>query len=110
MEEKSGLYSKQYLKRKNNDTAWWSYCRRNFLRREVSTGAIDDLHRVMDIAKRMVTELMEGRKFNFFFHMKNKNMIDEQIIEIIDEAYQEVYEKVERNKNIFIFSKRIIIS
>lgn len=36
-------------------------------------------------------------------------MIDEQINEIIDEAYQEVYEKVEQNKKIFLYFQKELL-
>jgi cell division protease FtsH len=110
MEEKSGLYSKQYLKEKIMTLLGGRIAEEIFYSGEVSTGAIDDLNRVMDIAKRMVTEHGMVKKPIFsFMSEKNKNMIDEQINEIIDEAYKEVYEKVERNKKVFLqFQKELL--
>ena len=110
MEEKSGLYSKQYLKEKIMTLLGGRIAEEIFYAGEVSTGAIDDLNRVMDIAKRMVTEHGMVKKPIFsFMSEKNKNMIDEQINEIIDEAYQEVYEKVEQNKKIFLYFQKELL-
>ena len=100
-EDKVGLYSKQFLKERIMTLLGGRVAEEIFFNGEVSTGAVDDLNKVMDIAKKMVVEHGMVRKPIFSFISEyGKKIADKQIQLIIEEAYNEVYTLLERNKEL----------
>ena len=74
-ENKSGLYSKQYLKERIMTLLGGRIAEEIYFQGEVSTGAIDDLYKVMDIAKKMVMEHCMIRRPIFSFLSENRIFI-----------------------------------
>ena len=76
---------------------------------EISTGAIDDLYRVVNLAKQMVVEHgMVNRPIFSFLSENKKEMIDKQIQKLIEECYQETKDLLTKNKNLlYWYSKQL---
>ena len=109
-EDKVGLYSKQFLKERIMTLLAGRVAEEIFFNGEVSTGAVDDLYKVMDIAKKMVVEHGMVRKPIFSFISEyGKEIADKQIQLIIEEAYNDVYTLLERNKDLlYWYSKELL--
>ena len=97
-ENKSGLYSKQYLKEKIMTLLGGRIAEEIYFKGEISTGAIDDLYKVMEISKKMVMEYCMIRRPIFSFLSEDrKEIIDKQIQIIIEELYYQVYDLLEKH-------------
>ena len=100
-ENHNGLYSKQYLKERIMTLLGGRIAEEIYFKGEISTGGVDDLYKVMDIAKKMVMEHCMFRRPIFSFLSENKKeIIDKQIQIIIEESYTEVYNLLENHQDL----------
>lgn len=108
-ENGGGLYSKQYLKEKIMTLLAGRVAEEMFFQDEVSTGAIDDLYRVINLAKQMVVEHgMVNRPIFSFMSENKKEIIDKQIQKLIEECYEETKKLLLKNRNLlYWFSKQL---
>ena len=108
-ENETGLYSKQYLREKIMTLLGGRAAEEICFDDEISTGAIDDLYRVVNLAKQMVVEHgMVNRPIFSFLSENKKEMIDKQIQKLIEECYQETKDLLTKNKNLlYWYSKQL---
>lgn len=100
-ENRSGLYSKQYLKERIMTLLGGRVAEEIYFQGEISTGGIDDLFKVTEIAKKMVVEhQMVHRPIFSFLSEHKKEIIDKQIQMIIDDSYRQVYNLLENHKEL----------
>ena len=109
-ENQNGLYSKQYLKERIMTLLGGRIAEEIYFQGEISTGGIDDLFKVTEIAKKMVVEhQMVHRPIFSFLSENKKEIIDKQIQMIIDDSYRQVYNLLENHKELLEwFSKQLL--
>jgi len=108
-DENKGLYLKKYLEEKIMTLLGGKIAEEICFDDEISTGAIDDLYRVVNLAKQMVVEHgMVNRPIFSFLSENKKEMIDKQIQKLIEECYQETKDLLTNNKNLlYWYSKQL---
>jgi cell division protease FtsH len=110
LENTTGLYSKQYLKERIMTLLGGRIAEEIYFQGEISTGAVDDLSKVMELTKKMVIEhCMISHPLYSLYSEHNKQIIDKEIQNIIEYSYHKVFIFLQNNIQLLIwFSNQLL--